>query len=58
MPLRHGLVAIYVRDTDPHSIGLRWLKRQRNLDPEQRRDYRQWLDAYRQWLDERAEATS
>jgi hypothetical protein len=45
--LRHALAAVYVRDDDPHSIGLRRLKRTRDLTAEQRQAYKRWLDEQR-----------
>jgi hypothetical protein len=45
--LRHGLHAVYVRDSDQQRIALRRLKRCRSLTPEQR-VYEAWIAEQRQ----------
>lgn len=46
--LRHGCVAVYVRDADPQSIAIRRLRRGRPLNAGQREAYEAWLAEQRQ----------
>jgi hypothetical protein len=41
--LRHGLVCLIYRDSDPDSIALRRLRRNKRLNAEQARAYAAWL---------------
>jgi len=48
VPLKHGLAAAYVRDTDVLSVALRKLRRRRPLTGEHLAAYEAWLDQQRQ----------
>ena len=48
VPLRHGFVAIYVRDSDVQRIALRRLRRHKRLSEEQAQAYQVWLTEQRQ----------
>ena len=45
--LRHGLAAVYVRDTDPLAIAVRRFRRGRPLNAEQTQAYQEWLNEQR-----------
>lgn len=48
VPLRHGLSAVYVRDTDVLSVALRKIRRRRRLTGEHLAAYEAWLAQRRQ----------
>lgn len=48
MRLRHGLSAVYVRDTDPLSIAFRRMRRRRPLTGTHLAAYEAWLAQQRQ----------
>jgi hypothetical protein len=48
VPLRHGMAAVYIRDTDDRAVALRRMKRNRSLNAEQRAAYEAWIAEQRQ----------